>query len=277
MGRSQSATSLRVAGVEMSHIPKRATQHSVYLPGYEVQLTSLKPGQVSVQRQVYMEEAKPLEEPYAAPDGPKKSTYQDHHSTYTKPHHYMNPTQPIVPSEPPEASLGHQGTGHWRSEYKSVVNDDAVQGSTYHRQTGPSYQAANPPTCVGRPEDSSSYQDDFGKKGTTPWDKVNLSTERLPVFKTALTFGTPKGTGHIPGYQGFLPTNTSNPHVARVEGGSSTRLVDKSNLTEQFHTNLITYAGHKPANASNDRGGVRVNNMSTMGRSFQMHSLNVFD
>jgi hypothetical protein len=275
--KSSSATSLRVAGVELSHIPKRATQHSVCLPGYEVQLCALKPGQVSVQRQVYMEEAKPLKETYAAEDGPQKSNYQELLSRNAKVDHYLNPTRPIRPTEPPSASLGHQGTAHWASEQKSMFNPAAIEGATYHRQTGPSYQAANPPTCVGRPEDSTMYQDDFGKKGTSPHDKVTLQLDRLPIFKTALTFGTPKGTNHIPGYQGFLPTNTSNPHVARVESGSSLRLTDKTNLTEQFHTNLTTYSGHKPMNPNNDRGPVRVSNESTCGRSFKMPALNAFD
>jgi hypothetical protein len=268
MAKSSSSSSLRVAGVEMSHIPKRATQHSVYLPGYELQLTCLKPGQLEMTRQVYTQEAKDLDKTHSGEKLAPTSVYDGMVATYVKPEDYMNPTRPIRPTEPPEESLGHQGTGHWRSEYKSAVNDSALQGAVYHRQTGPSYQAANPPTCIGRPEDYSTYQMEHGK--TPPLDKVIHTSPSLPVFKHALTFGTPKGTMHMPGYQGFLPYNTANPHVARVEKGENLRITtDKTNLTEQFHKDIPNYGGHVPLNPFNDKGPVRMNVESCMGRSFQ--------
>lgn len=37
----------------------------------------------------------------------------------------------------------------------------------------------------------------------------------------------------LPGYNGFLPTNTRNPYCARVESGATARTNDKSHITDQ--------------------------------------------
>jgi len=87
-------------------------------------------------------------------------------------------------------------------------------------------------------------------------------------MKTALTVGTTKGTAHIPGYQGFLATNTSNVRVAEIAHGGNMRSTDKTNLTHVFHTNTVGYGGHKPSNACNDRGGVSLTNLTTAGAAF---------
>merc|ERR1719198_2134759 len=93
---------------------------------------------------------------------------------------------------------------------------------------------------------------------------------RMPSSKpkTALTVGTAKGTCHMPGYQGFLPTNTANPRCAAIAHGENTRTTDKTNLTSTFHTNIVGYAGHKPTNAANDRGGVSLTTLTSKGRDF---------
>jgi len=164
---------------------------------------------------------------------------------------------------------GHRGTAHWRSEYKAVVNQGAVHGAVYHRQNGPSYQATNPPTCISDDCKLSAYQEEFGTRGSNPRHKISAFDEKLPVSRTVLNVGTTKATMHIPGYQGFLATNTSNPHVARVEKGASLRSLDKKNLSEQFHTNLVGYCGHVPANAKNDNGGVGLTTSTVYGNSFR--------
>merc|ERR1719210_2131064 len=70
---------------------------------------------------------------------------------------------------------------------------------------------------------TSTYQDEFGQYGTNPRDKVDPGATSLPVFKTALSRGTTKGTYHVPGYQGFIAANTSNLHVARAELAATPR------------------------------------------------------
>lgn len=83
--------------------------------------------------------------------------------------------------------------------------------------------------------------------------------------KTVLTAGTPKGTYHIPGYMGFLPTNTRNPYVARVESGKI-RSNDRSHITDQYHVNTLFYSGHEPLSVVNKKGAVDPGNRSmTLG------------
>lgn len=253
-------------------MPKRATQHGVYLAGYEVLPASLKPGQATLERQLYTAEAKLLEETYIKTDLAQPSTYQRETALQTNPSDYVNPTKPMRPGQPPEG-FGHHKVSHWSSTYKSGHNADAVYGAVAHRQNGPSYQAMNPPTCVGSVAGKSTYCEDFGHYGSNPCDRVVADHPKMPVFKTALTRGTPKATFHMPGYQGFLPGNTSNPHVARVESGALLRgTTDKTNLTETFHQNIPTYQGHTPKCPMNDKGPVATSTNTEMGRSFRNHS-----
>lgn len=270
LGRSGSSGSLRFVGEQVSHIPKRATQHGVFLSTCEVPPTTLKPGQTQLDRQLYTEEAKPLEKNYIADDLPGASVYGGSLSGNAQTDHYLNPTRPIKPEEPAEDALGHQGTAHWRSESQSSLNEAAIAGARYHRQHLPSYQAANPPTCVGSAVIQGSYHEHFGKPGHDPRHRIGANDSKMPVFKTDLTRGTTKATNHIPGYQGFLATNTTNPKVAAIEQGSKYRNAhEKHVLVEQFHTNLLNYCGHVPANANNDNGGHSTTTLSTMGASFR--------
>lgn len=259
----------------MSHIPRRATQHGIFMPSHEVVPTSLKPGQASMQRQVYVEEAKTLEDNFLQQDRPTESAYSKLHSSHTKPQDYMEPTKPIKPTAAPGGG-GHWNTAHWRSEYRSSMDDRSIDGAKYHRQFGPSYQATNPPTCVGAAALVSAYHEEFGTKGSDPRQRVRPDADRMPVFRTGLTPGTHKGTHHIPGYSGFLPTNTRNPYVARVESGANMRSTDKTNLVQVYHTNLPGYHGHKATHVTNDRGGMPPTTSSTTGKDFQPPPLAAF-
>jgi len=268
LGKSGSASAIATAGAMLSHIPKRATQHGIYMPSHEVPPTSLKPGQASLTRQLYTEEVKDHKETYL------ESDMSQNFSVYARdnqrvPKDYTNTRPPIVPAEP-EDDGGHMGTGHWKSEYRSNVNDAARFDSVLHRQNGPSYQVANPPTCVSGGPMVSQYQEQLGTYGSNPRDKLPPGETKMPTFKTALTVGTAKGTFHIPGYQGFMATNTANPKVAKIANGEFYRSTDKSNMTEVFHQNIVGYAGHKPSNARNDRGAFKVSTTLTdKGRNFQ--------
>lgn len=285
MNRSESAPALKSAGATMTHmhIPKRATQHGTFLPQWETQLIDLKVGQNSVTRNVYALEAKPLSETYLHQDRPMKSVYNN--MQQAKPDHYKDPVRPVKPSEPSEY-CGHRGTSHWGSESKHAHSLAAIEGAQYNRQDGPSYQAANPPTCVSRGEQLSCFQEFHGKHGfagplsTMERPHHGFSTGSQAVFKMPvstheLTKGTHKGTLHIPGYQGFIPTNTSNPFCARVASGADLR-EKKSMLTSQFHVNLLGYCGHTPVHPNNDNGGRKVDDISTMGRNYQWPKQNAF-
>lgn len=248
----------------MSHVPKRATQHGVFLSSAEVIPTQLKPGQKSLDRQLYTEEAKQLRETFVNPNMPEKSDYTRNLGSILKPDDFRNPTRPIRQSEPSDYS-GYSGTGHWRSESHSNLNEGSVSGAKYHRQGGPSYQASNPPTCISRVADPTTYRDTFCK-----------SCDEMFHSRSVLALGTPKGTLHIPGYQGFLALNTRNPYVARVEMGGGIRSVDKSNITEQFHLNTLNYTGHEPRAASSVYTGVAITTKTVAGRDYTTPPLFVF-
>lgn len=280
MNKSASAGSLRLAGsafVEMPHVPRRSVGHGVFTSSSEIVPTCLKPGQAHIyERQLYAEEAGPLQQSYLSQGMPSSSTYSKQHGDTVEPAHYQDPDKPIK-QDVLSVEGGHHDCSHWRSEYRSSHNDAAVHGATAHRQYGPSYQANNPISCVSRPDEPTSYQGDYGKLGSDP--RENCLPEHGPrqlTLKTSLTRGTCKATLHIPGYQGFLPTNISNPDVARVENGGAARPLDKHVLTAQYNTNLIGYMGHKPCHAKNDPGGVRPTLQTTAGSAFRAPALGVF-
>lgn len=52
---------------------------------------------------------------------------------------------------------------------------------------------------IGGAGSISSMSEDFGVYGSDPRSKVDPMLDRIPIRKTALTAGTPKGTLHIPG------------------------------------------------------------------------------
>jgi len=279
LGRSSSTPALQAAGassLRLSHIPKRATQHGICLPGYEVCPAQLKPGQWSLQRQLYSQEARDHEETYMETDLEKGSVYKRSIESILIPRDYFTPQKPVLPGEP-QAPGGHHGCAHWKSEYRSNVNDAARFDTVLMRQNGPSYQIANPPTCVGGGQPLTTAHEAFGKYGDDPRDKLPPEADKLPTFKTALTVGTTKGTAHIPGYQGFLATNTANPRVAEVAHGGNLRSTDKTNLTQIFHTNTVGYLGHKPQNACNDRGGFTTSLHTTNGRDFRPPPASSYD
>lgn len=272
LAKSTSSPALLAASQVLAgkpYVPKRAVQHGMYVPSNEAQLPDMKPGQQALERHLYGEESRDHPETYVSEQNPKGSTYSRAVNALI-PHDFTEPAKPMRPVFNTDGG-GHQGTAHWRSTYRACHDESSVAGARHHRQTGPSYQAVNPPTCVSGEQVYSKFSEDFGFYGSNPRDRWGMDLK-----KTQLTMGSTQATQHIPGYQGFLATNTANPNVARATAGSSVRGVDKANLTEQFHTNLVNYAGHKPSNAMNDRGGVAVNNSSVMHRSFKappLHAL----
>jgi hypothetical protein len=226
----------------------------------------LKPGQDQLCRQnYYTTEAKDIEETYIAQDQFNHSEYNKNIAQRTLPVDYEDPQKP---TRPPivENTCGHIGTAHWKSEYGATFTPDSIVGAVHHHQIGPPFEPVNPPSVVSAPNELSMYSKDFGQYGSDPRARLSRYDTKLPNPKTELTVGTTKGTSHIPGYQGFLPTNTNNPRVAAIEAGEHIRGVDKANLCEIFHLNLPGYAGHVPGNAQNDRGSRQINTFSVSGK-----------
>jgi len=214
----------------------------------------------------YTTESKDLEETYVGEDlGNTLSEYGKNISLRTLPEDYEDPQKPLRPPIV-ENKAGHTGTAHWRSEYGTTFSTEAIAGAVPHRQIGPPFEPTNPPSVVSAPNELSMYSKDFGQYGSDPRARLSASDTKLPNPKHELTVGTTKGTSHIPGYQGFLPTNTNNPRVAAIEAGEHIRTVDKSNLCEIFHLNLPGYAGHVSGNAKNDRGSRQISTFSLSGK-----------
>jgi len=258
----------------MAHMPKRVTQHGIHLSGAEAPIASLKPGQEELHRQhFYTTEAKPLQETYLAQDSFKETIYQKSLSKLTLPEDYSDRAKPVLTKAQEMfgrsgAVTGYSGTDHWTSEYKQTFHEGSGAKKRVVKQYGAPYQMGDPPCCVSQPVQLSFYQREFGTYGSNPRHRITFGDTKLPVAKSDLTVGTTKGTSHIPGYQGFLPTNTNNPKVAAVEAGMNIRSGDKTNITEIFHLNLPGYAGHIPACSSNDRGPRQMSTMTVMGKAF---------
>jgi len=247
----------------MTHIPRRATQHGIFLSGCEVTPPVLKPGQTELQRQeLYCKEAKAVHEPYLFQDQMCDSTYNKQIAKVTLPEDYKDPQKPLVPRS--ETCVGESGgTAHWVSEYKASLN----QASSEEAEFGNAYElykdCGQPPAMNGQYNVNSSYQEEFGKYRSNPRDRIGK------IIKKPIDAGTTKGTMHIPGYQGFVPGNTFSEDVARVEEGNFYRSVDKTNIEQTYHTNVIGYSGHAPLSACNERGGRKPTTRTVYGHDYQ--------
>lgn len=247
----------------MSHIPRRATQHGIFLSGCETSPPVLKPGQTELQRQdLYSKEAKPVQEPYLFQDQFVDTIYNKQIARITLPEDYEDPTTTLAP---PSVTCGGEagGTAHWVSEYKASLNQATCEDAEF----GNAYMAyedlGQPPALLGQCNVTSSYQEEFGKYRSNPRDRIGK------IIKKPIDAGTTKGTRHIPGYQGFIPGNTFSEEVARVEEGNFNRAVDKTNIEQTYHTNVIGYSGHSPLSACNERGGRKPTTRTVYGHDFQ--------
>lgn len=253
----------------MAHVPKRATQHGIFLSGAEAPIVTLKPGQKVLHRDgFYTAETKALEETYLSQDQFKKSLYKKGISELTQPVDYKDPQKPIPPVVSGGSSGSYLGAGHWRSEYRNTFDMTGREPTAYKRQIGPPFEVQNPPACVSQPNELSFYQHEFGVYGSDPRSKISKNDTELIAVKTDLTRGTTKGTKYMPGYQGFIPTNTNNPKVAEIEKGEKLRSNDKNNLVEIYHLNIPGYAGHVPVCAQNDKGPRQISTMTVHGKDY---------
>lgn len=255
----------------MAHVPKRATQHGLHITGPELAPTALKPGQRELHRRgVYAAAAGEPCESYLAEELIAESEYGKAIARNTRPKDYVvpRPTPPAADGAPRD-SVGSgcgSGTRHWRSEYRAA--SDALRRGEGDFEDEVWRRTAKEPNYIGRFEDLSMYRWDFGRYGSNPRDKVGPTDLKLPLFKTALTAGTTKGTDYIPGYQGYIPAHAIGREEARIAQGETPRSVDKTNIVSTFHTNLVGYAGHVPLSARNDNGGRMPTLLTVTGRDF---------
>jgi hypothetical protein len=260
----------------LDHVPKRATQHCVYLPSEEAPLPSLKPGQPCAGRVDFYTaaaEARPLHQTYLTDNQTNGSIYGSTISKNGIPEDYLDKTaakapatQTLDPGPDPTKTI-HRKTTHWSSEYDATF---APPNAKYVRQRGPMFQPDAPPACISTPAGVSISQSDYGAYGSNPRDILPADATQYPNKKTDLTSGTTTGTNHIPGYQGFMPTNTHNPKCEAIEQGREERVKpgQGANLTEIYHQNIPGYSGFLPTDSRNDLGPTQITSRTTFGSSY---------
>jgi hypothetical protein len=233
----------------------------------------LKPGQVELERKGLYTEETSLTPPttYLEPDRPVKPEYTL--ARTTKPDHYKNIERWGSKSE--EVSWTKDGASHWQSEAKFAART-AGEAPLHERLAAKGVLRQWPSrslSVVSCREDNTTFRDNFGRYGSNPRDRLRASgsDSRLPVFRTPLTAGTHKGTAHIPNYQGFIPANPAGAASKRVVAGEALRSVDKTNLTDVFHRDLVGYGGHVAASFRNDFGGRMPSTLTVMGSDYVQH------
>eukprot|EP00440_Ansanella_granifera_P001668 gb/GFBE01001798.1/.p1 GENE.gb/GFBE01001798.1/~~gb/GFBE01001798.1/.p1 ORF type:complete len:273 (+),score=34.87 gb/GFBE01001798.1/:1-819(+) len=264
-----------------AHVPRRAVGHGIYCPNEEIAPPCLKPGQKSLYSQgLYTAEVSykdsSRQEPNLLQDRQNETEYAKVFSKATAPEDYKNTVRARkATTERTGEALECTGGAHWCSEYRQATSQTASRMTTPRMPAQEILASRAEPvgrSCVSRAPDSSCYASDFGKHGSNPRDKVSRTDAKLPVFKSPLTAGTPRGTSHIPGYQGFIPSYPGfNEPLLRAASGDAMRSTDKTNITQIFHKDLVGYAGHVPMDVSNDFGGRKPTNLTVFGHDFQPH------
>mmetsp|Transcript_62167 Transcript_62167/g.111979 ORF Transcript_62167/g.111979 Transcript_62167/m.111979 type:complete len:273 (+) Transcript_62167:84-902(+) len=266
----------------MAHIPKRAVQHGVHLPSEEVSPPTLKLGQTALHsRGFYTNEMRlstnsGRQESVGLQDRQHKSEYSKAISSSTRNEDYVNPVKPKrKPATEREAEgLERTGASHWSTEYRTTSHEGASRLAT-PRMTAEQILAGRtqptPRSCVSRAPPDSCYLADFGRNGSNPRDSIQRDHTKLPLFKSALTAGTPRGTSHLPGYQGFIPSYPRGAALLRLAQGDSVRPAEKTNIIDIFHSNVVGYAGHEPSAVQNDFGGRKPTTQTTFGHDFIPH------
>jgi hypothetical protein len=174
------------------------------------------------------------------------SRSQEHHSARL---------DPRVSAQKREADL-RDGASMWISEFRAA--SCATQNDPMTDQIRRSARRGDRPAMrqsTGATELLSAFGHDFGKH-----DPHNLGPEKAAH---PLAAGTTKATGHIPGYQGFLPAAERN-HKPSTES----RLVNKVDITDVVKVRPVGYAGHYPTSARLAMSDFDCSGLTTMGKDY---------
>lgn len=112
-----------------------------------------------------------------------------------------------------------------------------------------------PPAVIRGAEVISSHARDMGRYGDAPQRRSVVDPETGGMFGTTgldLFEGTSKGSSHIPGYQGFLPSYRGATVAATQAAGRVPRdsFRSKTNLGDTMQKRLVGYSGHVPAHST---------------------------
>lgn len=119
---------------------------------------------------------------------------------------------------------------------------------------------------------ASSYKLDYGAYGDQPLERPYVRKRGMASTTTDLTSGTSQNTYQIPGYAGFLPRTTHNPHAVTQAEGESLRS-PRGDLRLHHSDNVPGYTGHKPVDCKNFRGECRAGSdpSTTTGAGYHPH------
>lgn len=119
---------------------------------------------------------------------------------------------------------------------------------------------------------ASSYTIDYGAYGDEPLGRPYVRKRGMASTTTDLTPGTTQNTNQIPGYAGFLPHTTHNPHAVAQADGEVLRS-PRGDLRLFHSDNLPGYMGHKPMDCKNYRGECRAGSdpSTTTGAGYHPH------
>eukprot|EP00928_Gymnodinium_smaydae_P061860 TRINITY_DN45839_c0_g1_i1.p1 TRINITY_DN45839_c0_g1~~TRINITY_DN45839_c0_g1_i1.p1 ORF type:complete len:264 (-),score=29.72 TRINITY_DN45839_c0_g1_i1:317-1108(-) len=247
----------------MAHIPRRATQHGLYVPTSEQPVVALKPGQDIADGNLYKAECKPYQKPYFNRDHIRDSVYTSALAGVPLPEDYLFTNKPYKPSETSRIKGGgSSGTSHWASEYKAT---------RVGRPASPHYSMHNDvevPEAGGMAGRLTTYEDEFGRQGSDPRDLIAPGATELPVRCGALAAGTTKGTNFVPGYQGFIPVAPCTKEAVRAASAATPRRIDKSSIQDTIHFNTVGYTGFEPRCALSHRGERKPTLLTTAGKDF---------
>uniref|UniRef100_K3X8G0 Uncharacterized protein n=1 Tax=Globisporangium ultimum (strain ATCC 200006 / CBS 805.95 / DAOM BR144) TaxID=431595 RepID=K3X8G0_GLOUD len=119
---------------------------------------------------------------------------------------------------------------------------------------------------------ASSYTLDYGVYGDQPLDRPYVRKRGMASTTADLTPGTTQNTHQMPGYVGFLPRTTHNPHAVAQADGAVLRS-PRGDLRLYHSSNLPGYTGHKPVDCANFRGECRAGSdpRTTTGAGYHPH------
>ena len=99
-------------------------------------------------------------------------------------------------------------TDHWKSTYKSVVDETTSKDREVSRR--PLWSINRQAYSSSRGNYVSEFADAFGKHGDKPRDVLPHDSTAQSHKRNELTVGTTQVTKHIPGYNGFIPATDTN-------------------------------------------------------------------
>lgn len=272
--------------VAYDFIPKRVTQHGIFVSSSETEAPNLKPGQKDLHRRgLYTVEAKTAfaATTYLALDLPARTEYTA--SNKSQPEHYMHrdelsarrAQQGASPREEDalQSKKEHHekvstGAAHWQSEYKALGGEAGMASLQARRDARGAIRlhVDHKVGMVGCSEDGTANRDFHGRYGSNPRDRIQPGDSKLPVFRGELLAGSTKASCHIPNYQGFIPSNPVGEASVRAAAGEVTRSVDKTNMVDIVHRNIVGYQGHLPRCFLNDFGGRKPTTLTVHGSDY---------